>query len=51
MKYRDLILLFVGIIFFLTLAYTLGVDQSLWYVPVLVFIALIVVVYKLWIEK
>jgi len=50
MKYRDIITLFVAIFFILSLAY-LGVDTSVWFIPVILFILLIVIVYKLWIEK
>jgi len=51
MKYRDLITVFLLIVFVLALAYTVGVDTSVWYLPVISFIVLVFFVYKLWIEK
>jgi len=51
MKYRDLITIFVGIILILSLGYALGVDNSVWYLPVILFVLFVVVLYKLWIEK
>jgi len=51
MKYRDLILLFVSIVFILTLAYALGVNNNLWFIPAAIFILLILTVYGLWIKK
>ena len=51
MKYRDLITVFLTLIFILSLAYALGVDKSLWFVPAILFVVLIFMVYKLWIEK
>jgi len=51
MKYRDLITIFIAIIFILSLAYVIAVDTSLWYVSIIVFIIFIYFSYKLWIEK
>jgi len=51
MKYRDLILVFLSIIFFLSLGYSVGVDLNYWFLPVFVFIILVITIYKLWIEK
>ena len=49
MKYRDLITIFAGVLFFLSLAYTIGVDFSVWYLPIITFLFLGIVIYKLWI--
>ena len=49
MKYRDIITLFVLLVFILSFAYSLGVDNSLWFLPVILFVTLIIIVYKLWI--
>jgi integral membrane sensor domain MASE1 len=51
MKYRDLITIFIAIIFILSLAYVIAVDSSLWYVSVIVFVIFIYFSYKLWFEK
>jgi len=51
MKYRDLITIFVGVILILSLGYTIGVDNSVWYLPVILFALFVVIIYKLWIEK
>jgi len=51
MKYRDIITLFLTILLILSIAYVFGVDQSLWYVPVVIFIIFVFFIYKLWIEK
>jgi len=52
MKYRDLITIFLSMVFILALAYTVGVtDMDTWYLPVISFIVLAFFVYKLWIEK
>jgi hypothetical protein len=51
MKYRDIITIFLTIIFILMLAYTLGADRSLWYISLITFIVLVFIFYKLWIEK
>jgi len=48
MKYRDLITIFVSIIFLLSIGYTLGVDNFFWFLPVILFVALVVIYYKLW---
>ena len=49
MKYRDIITLFVLLVFILSFAYSLGVDNSLWFLPVILIVTLIIIVYKLWI--
>jgi len=51
MKYRDLITIFLFLVFILSLAFTLGVNNSLWFIPVVLFIVLIFSYYKLYIEK
>ena len=48
MKYRDIITLFVSILFILSLAYSIGVDNSVWFLPVLLFVTLVIVIYELW---
>ena len=50
MKYRDVITFFISISFFLSLIFTLGVDSNFWYIPLLLFIILLIVLYKLWFE-
>jgi hypothetical protein len=51
MKYRDVIMFFVSIAFLLSLGFTLGVNNSFWYITVILLILTIVTFYKLWIEK
>lgn len=51
MKYRDVIIFFISIAFLLSLAYTLGVTPSYWYITVILLILTILTFYKLWIEK
>jgi hypothetical protein len=51
MKYRDVVMFFISIAFILSLAYTLGVNSSYWYIPVILLIITIILFYKLWIEK
>jgi len=51
MKYRDLITIFLVVIFILSLAYVTAVDRSIWYVSLIIFIVMIYFTYKLWIEK
>jgi hypothetical protein len=51
MKYRDVLILFFALLFILSLAYTIGVDKSIWFIPVILFISIILIFYKLWIEK
>ena len=51
MKYRDVVMLFVSIAFLLSLAFTLGVNNSFWYITVILFFLTIFTYYKLWIEK
>ena len=48
MKYRDLITIFVIIILFLSIGFTLGVEISYWPLPIGVFAFLILIYYKLW---
>jgi len=50
MKYRDIISLFVGIGFVLSLAYSIGVAKSVWFwiVPILLLVTIILVIWKLW---
>ena len=51
MKYRDIIALFMAPAFILTLAYVIGVNTSLWFIPTILLLLLIIIIYKLWIEK
>ncbi len=51
MKYRDIITLFLSLIFFLSLGYAVGVDNRVWFIPVILLIVLLFFVYKLWFEK
>jgi len=48
MKYRDIITLFVSIFFILSLAYSIGVDNSVSILNIILFVTLAIVVYKLW---
>jgi len=48
MKYRDLITIFVSILFLLSIGYTLGVNTSVWFLLVILFVVLVVIYYKLW---
>jgi hypothetical protein len=50
MKYRDVITLFVAIGFVLSLAYSIGVANSVWFwiVPILLLVTIILVIWKLW---
>ena len=49
MKYRDVITFFIALAVLLTFGYTIGVDNNIWYIPLLLFIILIFMIYKLWI--
>ena len=51
MKYRDLIIIFLFIVFILSLAFTLGVNNSVWYISVILFVVLVYTFYKLDLEK
>jgi len=51
MKYRDLIIIFMIILFFLSLGFSLGVNPFYWFIPVILFVMIIFFYYKLWIEK
>jgi len=51
MKYRDVVMFFISIAFLVSLAYTLGVNSSYWYITLILLILTIVLFYKLWIEK
>lgn len=51
MKYRDLITIFLFIIFILSLAFALGVNKALWFIPIVLFVVLVFSYYKLYIEK
>jgi len=51
MKYRDVISFFLFIFLILTFVYTIGVDKSVWFAPLILFIILIITTYKLYIEK
>jgi hypothetical protein len=50
MKYRDIITLFVEIVFVLSLAYSIGVAKSVWFwiVPISLLVAIVFVIWKLW---
>jgi hypothetical protein len=51
MKYRDVLMVFLSIFFICSLAYVLGVDLFFWFIPVILFVLIIYIYYKLWIEK
>lgn len=51
MKYRDVLTVFLSLIFILSLAYVIGVENRYWFVSVILFVVLLFFVYKLWIEK
>ena len=51
MKYGDLLLLIIGIVFIMTIAYTAGVNQSIWYIPLVLLVVLIFLHYELKIKK
>jgi hypothetical protein len=51
MKYRDVIMFFVSIAFILSLAFTIGVNSSFWYITVILLLLTLITFYKLWIEK
>jgi hypothetical protein len=48
MKYRDLITVFVGIGFFLSLGYWAGVNKTFWFLPIILGGLLVVIYAKLW---
>ena len=48
MKYRDLITLFVSVLLFLSIGFTLGVDNNYWPAPVVFLVSLAIIYYKLW---
>ena len=48
MKYRDLITVFAGIGFILSIAYVLGSDPSMWYVAVGMGVVMFLIWYYLW---
>ena len=50
MKYRDLITIFVGIGFILSLGYAIGAAESIWFwsLPAVLSAALVIIYYKLW---
>jgi len=50
MKYRDLITIFISIIFILSVGYALGVAESIWFwsLPVIFLATFVVIYYKLW---
>jgi len=53
MKYRDIITTLAIVAFLCSLGYAAMVATSLWFwgLPILLFIVLIFLIYKLWIEK
>jgi len=51
MKYKEVLILFLSLIFILSLAYTLGVNLSFWVIPAILFLFLMYTYYKLYIEK
>jgi len=51
MKYKEVIILFLSLFFILSLAYSLGVNSSFWFIPAVLFLLLIYSYYKLYIEK
>jgi hypothetical protein len=48
MKYRDLITVFAGIGFILSIAYVIGKDYSVWYAPVIMGVVMFLIWYYLW---
>ena len=50
MKYRDLITIFVSILFISSVGFAIGVAKStlFWSIPVILLAALVVIYYKLW---
>lgn len=50
MKYRDLITIFVSILFISSVGYAIGVADStlFWSIPAILLAALVVIYYKLW---
>jgi len=48
MKYRDLITIFVSILFISSVGYAIGVEPSVWFLPVILFVTLVVIYLKLW---
>jgi len=51
MKYGDMLLVFLGILFFLTLGFTFGVNRSFWFVPLIIFASFSYFFYTLKIKK
>jgi len=51
MKYKDVLMLFTFIAFILSLAYSLGVDMNIIFIPIILFVIILIIYYKLWIEK
>jgi hypothetical protein len=51
MKYRDLIIIFLSIIFVLSLAFTISVNQNYWFLPLVLFIVIIVFFYEIWVKN
>ena len=51
MKYKDLIMIFMALLFFFSLGFTVGVNSFYWFIPVLILVFILVLYYKLWIEK
>jgi len=47
MKYRDLITLIVALLFVISIPYGIVV-ADIWYLPVILLIVLIIVIWKLW---
>lgn len=50
MKYRDVITVFLGIAFFMSLGYALGVSQTIWFwiVPISLLVLLLLMYMYIW---
>jgi hypothetical protein len=50
MKYRDILTVFLGIAFFLSLGYAVGVSQNIWFwiVPFLLLLSLLLMYVYVW---
>jgi hypothetical protein len=51
MKYGDLLLLVLGLVVIMSIGYTIGVNTSIWYIPLILAIFFVFMVYELKIKK
>ncbi len=51
MKYKDVLMFFVGIGFISSFGYAIGVDTFFWFIPVTLFVLMLYLYYALWIQK